>query len=107
MPDDQDVAPVVDVVLPNKAPVRFELAFVPDESGLKLKEVIGVFVYRYPADTFAGGAERGALVVEGESLKVLEDVYNSSLKSFIEKHGTCGVDEAVALLPKRVPLIPE
>lgn len=108
MPDDQDVAPVADVVLPNKAPVRLELALVPDETGLKFKDLAAAFVYRYPCDTFAGGADRQMMLVEGESLKVLEDIFNSSMKSFIEKHKTCGVEEAIALIPpKQKPAIPE
>lgn len=83
-----------------KIPVRLEMAFVPDKSGLKLESIQAAFVYRFRDDAFAGGADRSPVVLEGKDVADLTSLYDAVLAKFCEKHGTMTPDEAKKLPPE-------
>lgn len=87
------------IATPFKAPARFEILLTPDDTGLRMKEAVGVFVFRFPEDKFAGGAERLTLSLSEEDAAALNKIFNSSLDSLCVKHKTCSVGEALRLPP--------
>lgn len=93
--DEAVVADVADVALPDKAPVRLEILLSPDESGLKLKDVVAAFVFKYPKDPCSGGAERVALQFDDEMRKNLDVLFSKALEVMCKKHSTCSAEEAL------------
>lgn len=89
---------VVDPPAPDikKSPVRFELHFEVDETGLRMKQLVGVFIYCYPDDPFGGGAEKSPLILEAKDRAFLEELYDGGLSSFIAKHKTLSRAHGIA-----------
>lgn len=87
----------VGVALPNKAPIKFEIALVADESGLKFKDAVGLFTMRFPNDPYCGGAEQSILNIDEKSKALLTELFDVSLNAMIAKHKTCNVEEALKL----------
>lgn len=83
---------------PAMAPARFEMILTPDDSGLVLKDITGVFVFRFPGNQFAGGADRQVMTLDETTRKAISQFYQEAMASFIKKHGTCSVEEALKLL---------
>jgi len=81
---------------PLKSPVRLELVIVPDDSGLRFKEVVGMFVFKYPDDPFAGGAEKAPVTLDAKDHAFLQDLFDGCLNKFIEKHKTQGRAHGIA-----------
>lgn len=70
-------------------PVRMDLGYQLDESGLGVKSIGGLFLYRLPKFPSAGGAEAFALDKEDEEF--LAAMYPKYLNRMIEKVGTAPV----------------
>ena len=94
---------VVPAPAPLKAPVRMEIALFPDESGMRLGDVVSVFVYRYPQDPYAGGADRAAIELSSEQRALLETLFNSAIDAACVKHNTCSVGDALRLPQPKPP----
>lgn len=90
---------------PLKVPARLELAFVTDETGLAIKEVVGAFVYKFTDDPFAGGADRQKISVDDETMKSLNALFTQIGDTFAKRHNCCSMEEAVKYLPPPTPSI--
>lgn len=94
------------MAISTKCPVRLEVLFTPDATGFALKDVQGIFVYRFPDDSFAGGAEKAIVQLTGTDLKNAQLLFTDIMSIFIAKHATMSVaDTLKAYPPTPVPVV--
>lgn len=79
-----------------KVPFQLRFEVIPDDSGLRFGKAFAQFHYYLDEDHNAVVTDRVCLSIEGDSLKLMDNLYDTILKSAMDKHECISREEALA-----------